>query len=82
MLDYIQELDGVGEPVCIIWGDLDHRAPGMSPLGSQADPDARENEVRFTPRNGHRRPSRSGPKSATSLAEVAPSLDHLVGGGQ
>jgi carboxymethylenebutenolidase len=27
MLDYIQELDGVGEPVCIIWGDQDHRAP-------------------------------------------------------
>jgi carboxymethylenebutenolidase len=27
MLDYIEELDGVGEPVCIIWGDQDHRAP-------------------------------------------------------
>jgi carboxymethylenebutenolidase len=27
MLDYIHELDGVGEPVCIIWGDQDHRAP-------------------------------------------------------
>ncbi len=27
MVDYIQELDGVGEPVCIIWGDRDHRAP-------------------------------------------------------
>jgi carboxymethylenebutenolidase len=27
MLDYIQELDGVGEPVCIIWGDQDYRAP-------------------------------------------------------
>lgn len=27
MLDYIQELDGVGKPVCIIWGDRDHRAP-------------------------------------------------------
>jgi carboxymethylenebutenolidase len=27
MLDYIQELDGVGEPVCIIWGDHDQRAP-------------------------------------------------------
>lgn len=26
MLDYIQELDGVGEPVCIVWGDQDHRA--------------------------------------------------------
>ncbi len=27
MLDYIQELDGVAESVCIIWGDQDHRAP-------------------------------------------------------
>ena len=24
MLDYIKELDGVTEPVCIIWGDQDH----------------------------------------------------------
>jgi carboxymethylenebutenolidase len=27
MLDYIGELDGVTKPVCIIWGDQDHRAP-------------------------------------------------------
>ncbi len=27
MLDYIGELDGVTTPVCIIWGDQDHRAP-------------------------------------------------------
>jgi len=27
MLDYIGELDGVHAPVCIIWGDQDHRAP-------------------------------------------------------
>src|SRR6476661_6740394 len=27
MLDYIKELDDVAEPVCIIWGDQDHRAP-------------------------------------------------------
>lgn len=27
MLDYIGELDGVDAPVCIIWGDQDHRAP-------------------------------------------------------
>lgn len=27
MLDYIHELDGVREPVCIIWGDRDSRAP-------------------------------------------------------
>src|ERR1700726_5348938 len=27
MLDYVGELDGVTAPVCIIWGDRDHRAP-------------------------------------------------------
>src|SRR3954468_24364585 len=27
MLDYIGELDDVGAPVCIIWGDQDHQAP-------------------------------------------------------
>ncbi|HEY6862350.1 MAG TPA: dienelactone hydrolase family protein [Burkholderiales bacterium] len=27
MLDYIAELDGVGAPVCILWGDRDHQAP-------------------------------------------------------
>jgi carboxymethylenebutenolidase len=27
MLDYLGELDGVGAPVCILWGDQDHQAP-------------------------------------------------------
>jgi carboxymethylenebutenolidase len=27
LLDYIKELEGVTEPVCIIWGDEDHQAP-------------------------------------------------------
>jgi carboxymethylenebutenolidase len=27
MLDYLGDLDGVTEPVCLIWGDQDHRAP-------------------------------------------------------
>ena len=27
MLDFIQELDGVTAPICIIWGDQDHAAP-------------------------------------------------------
>lgn len=26
-LDYVQELDGVSAPICIIWGDRDSRAP-------------------------------------------------------
>jgi carboxymethylenebutenolidase len=27
MLDYLHELEDVSEPVCILWGDRDHRAP-------------------------------------------------------
>jgi carboxymethylenebutenolidase len=27
MLDYINELEGVSAPVCIVWGDQDHQAP-------------------------------------------------------
>jgi len=27
MLDYIDELEDLSEPVCILWGDQDHRAP-------------------------------------------------------
>ena len=27
LLDYIKELEGVKQPVCIIWGDRDHQAP-------------------------------------------------------
>jgi carboxymethylenebutenolidase len=27
LLDFIQELDGVTQPVCIVWGDQDHAAP-------------------------------------------------------
>ena len=27
MLDFVNELDGVSQPVCIVWGDKDHVAP-------------------------------------------------------
>jgi carboxymethylenebutenolidase len=27
MLDYLHDLEDVSEPVCILWGDRDHRAP-------------------------------------------------------
>jgi len=27
LLSFIQELDGLGRPVCILWGDQDHAAP-------------------------------------------------------
>jgi carboxymethylenebutenolidase len=50
MLDYIQELDGVGEPVCIIWGDQDHRAPGEVLNAYRAVPSRMQNvEVHIFP---------------------------------
>lgn len=27
LLDFIKELDGITQPICIIWGDQDHQAP-------------------------------------------------------
>src|SRR5262249_18690896 len=27
MLDYLRELEDLSEPVCVLWGDRDHRAP-------------------------------------------------------
>ena len=27
LIDYLKDLDGVTQPVCIIWGDQDHAAP-------------------------------------------------------
>jgi carboxymethylenebutenolidase len=27
MLDFIKDIEGVREPMCIIWGDRDHAAP-------------------------------------------------------
>jgi carboxymethylenebutenolidase len=27
MLDYLSELEGVTQPVCLLWGDQDHAAP-------------------------------------------------------
>ena len=48
MLDYLDELDGVTEPVCIIWGDQDHRAPAPVLDAYRAAPSRMKNvEVQF-----------------------------------
>jgi len=50
MLDYIHELDGVGAPVCIIWGDQDHRAPAEVLNAYRAVPSGMKNvEVHIFP---------------------------------
>jgi carboxymethylenebutenolidase len=44
MLDYIHEFDAVAVPVCIIWGDKDHRAP-QSVLAAYRNVSARKKNV-------------------------------------
>ena len=44
MLDYIDELEGLEAPVCIIWGDKDHQAPPVV-LEAYRDVDARMKNV-------------------------------------
>ena len=50
MLDYVHELDGVGGPVCIIWGDRDHQAPSVVLNAYRAVPSRMKNvEVHIFP---------------------------------
>jgi carboxymethylenebutenolidase len=64
MLDYIQELDGVGEPICIIWGDQDHRAPAVVLDAYRAIPSRMKNvEVHIFPDVLHGYMMRGNPKA-------------------
>jgi carboxymethylenebutenolidase len=50
MLDYIGELDGVTQPVCILWGDQDHAAPAEVQSAYRAVPARMKNvEVHLFP---------------------------------
>jgi carboxymethylenebutenolidase len=50
LMDFIQELDGVTAPVCIIWGDQDHAAPAEVLDAYRAVPARRPNvEVHVFP---------------------------------
>jgi carboxymethylenebutenolidase len=50
MLEYIKELDGVSQPVCIIWGDQDHAAPPPVQEAYRAVPSRMKNvEVHIFP---------------------------------
>ena len=86
MLDYVQELDGVGEPVCIIWGDQDDRAP-MEVLDSyRGVPSRMKNvEVHIFPGVLHGYMMRASPKTFHpvtrdfSMARALAILDGLKG---
>ena len=50
MLDYMKELDGVVQPVCIIWGDQDHAAPAEVQKAYRGVPSRMKNvEVHILP---------------------------------
>lgn len=64
MLDYIKELDGVTQPVCIIWGDQDHQAPPNVLEAYRAVPSRMKNvEVDIFPGVLHGYMMRENPKA-------------------
>jgi carboxymethylenebutenolidase len=88
MLDYIEELDGVGAPVCIIWGDQDHRAPAEVLDAYRRAPSRMKNvEVHIFPGVLHGYMMRGTPKAFHretrdfSMARALAILDGLRGGG-
>jgi len=64
MLDFIKELEGVRQPVCIIWGDQDHAAPANVLDAYRAVPARMKNvEVHVFPGVQHGYMMRGNPKA-------------------
>lgn len=64
MLDYVKELEGVTQPVCIIWGDKDHQAPAPVLEAYRAVPSRMKNvEVHVFPGIDHGYMMRGNPKA-------------------
>ena len=64
LLDYIKELEGVKQPVCIIWGDRDHQAPPPVLDAYRAVPARMKNvEVHVFPGVEHGYMMKSNPKA-------------------
>lgn len=64
MLDYLHELEDVAEPVCILWGDRDHRAPQEVLNAYRAMPPRMKNvEVHVFPGVQHGYMMRAMPKA-------------------
>ena len=63
LLDYIDELNGVSAPVCIIWGDRDHQAPAPVLEAYKAVPAIMKNvEVHVFPGVDHAYMMREDPR--------------------
>lgn len=64
MLDFITELEGVTQPVCIIWGDRDHQAPAPVLDAYRGVPSRLKNvEVHIFPGVEHGYMMRENPKA-------------------
>jgi len=64
MLDFIKDLEGVRQPVCIIWGDQDHAAPANVLEAYRAVPARMKNvEVHVFPGVQHGYMMRGNPKA-------------------
>jgi carboxymethylenebutenolidase len=88
MLDFIKDLDGVTQPVCIIWGDQDHRAPAAVLDAYRPVPSRMKNvEVHIFPGILHGFMMPGNPKAFDrksrdfSMSRAMAILDGLRGGG-
>ena len=64
MKDYLKDLDGVTQPVCIIWGDQDHAAPPEVQAAYRAVPSRMKNvEVHIFPGVLHGYMMKGNPKA-------------------
>ena len=89
LLDFIKELQGVTQPVCIIWGDRDHQAPAPVLDAYRAVPSRMKNvEVHIFPGVEHGYMMRENPKAFDqktrdfSMERTFAILDGLRGGGE
>jgi len=89
MLDFIKELEGVTQPVCIIWGDRDHQAPAPVLDAYRRVPSRIKNvEVHIFPGVEHGYMMRENPKAFDqktrdfSMERALAILNGLRGGGE
>ena len=89
LISYIGELEGLSEPVCIIWGDQDHAAPAEVLEAYRAVPARMSNvEVHIFPgiKHAYMMPDAGAaydPKTREfSMARALAILDGLRGGGE
>lgn len=89
MKDYLNDLDGVAQPVCVIWGDQDHQAPPEVQAAYRQVPSRMKNvDVHIFPGVLHGYMMKGNPKAYHagtynfSMARALAILDGLRGDGR